>query len=270
MDQRIEFAPVAASGIGHNSHDKGERTVERHLVETYPDIVARFADLELGCTRVPARIESAEEAGLITDFVAQCQSHIRWAESVHKEEKGPFLQGGRVVDRFFKRRCEKLAGLIDGVLEGLKAYYDRAIVAREAAHRASVEAAVAEAERAAVEAVQHRAEAEHLACTAKTAAERQRAANALALADAAETRSLAAAERAQTPLAPVRIEGDYGAVAYLSHSWNFDVVDLDRVPRDYLTVDAEAVRAAIGKAGMRDIPGLKIFRSESLRVRRAV
>jgi hypothetical protein len=270
MDQLVDLAPVATSGIGHNSHDQGERAVERHLAETYRDIVARFTDLELGCSRVPGPIESAAAAGLVTDFVAQCQAHIRRAESVHKHEKAPFLQGGRVVDAFFKRRCEKLGGLIDGVLERLKAYYDRAIADREAAHRALVEAAETEAERAAVEAVQHRAEAEHLACTAKTAADRQRAASALALADAAETRSFAAAERAQTPLAPVRIEGDYGAVAYLTHNWSFDVVDLSAVPRDYLTVNAEAVRAAIGKAGMRDIPGLRIFQSESLRVRGAV
>ncbi len=268
MDQLVDLAPIAA-GIGHNSRESRIDAVEQRLKETYHDLVARFADLELGCGRVPAQIESAEEAGLVADFVAQCQTHIRRAESAHKQEKGPFLRDGRAVDAFFKRRSEKLGSLIDGVLERLKAYYDRAIAEREAAHQAFVDAAEAEAKRAAGEAAQHRAEAERLAQVAANASGRRRAAEILALAEAAAERARAAMVRARTPLAPMRVEGDYGAVAYLTHSWSFDVVDLNEVPRDYLAVNAEAVRTAIGKAGVRDIPGLRIFQSESLRVRGA-
>ena len=44
--------------------------------------------------------------------------------------------------------------------------------------------------------------------------------------------------------------------------------DLDQVPRTFLSLDTEAVRVAIARKGMRDIPGLKIFQSENLRVRR--
>jgi hypothetical protein len=159
MDQFLDRAPVAAGGIGHNRLEKHFDAVEQRLNETYCDLVARFADLELGCGRVP-QIESTEEAGLVADFVAQCQTQIRMAEAAHKEEKSPFLRGGRTVDAFFKRRCERLESLIGGVLERLKAYYDRAISEREAVHRAFVEAAEVEAVRAETDAVEHRAEAD--------------------------------------------------------------------------------------------------------------
>lgn len=65
----------------------------------------------------------------------------------------------------------------------------------------------------------------------------------------------------------MRIQGDYGATAYVTRSWTFEVIDLDQVPRPYLSLNTEAVRAAITKEGMKDIPGLRIFQSESLRVR---
>jgi hypothetical protein len=55
----------------------------------------------------------------------------------------------------------------------------------------------------------------------------------------------------------------------VTRNWTFEVIDLDRVPRTYLSLDTEAVRAAITKKGVRDIPGLRIFQSENLRVRGA-
>jgi hypothetical protein len=67
----------------------------------------------------------------------------------------------------------------------------------------------------------------------------------------------------------VRIQGDYGATAYVTHSWAFEIVDPELVPRYYLTLDSEMIRTAVTKDGVRDIPGLRIFQSEQLRVRGA-
>jgi hypothetical protein len=75
------------------------------------------------------------------------------------------------------------------------------------------------------------------------------------------------ARLAASCLEPVRIEGDYGATAYVTHRWCFEVVDLMEVPRHFLGLDAETVRTAITKDGIRDIPGLRIFQIENLRVR---
>lgn len=40
--------------------------------------------------------------------------------------------------------------------------------------------------------------------------------------------------------------------------WTFEVVDPALVPREYLTVDEKAIRAAV-KAGVREIPGVRIY-----------
>jgi hypothetical protein len=266
VDSLLPLTP-AAPCIGHNQSPEPVEALEHRLAETYAELVARFHNLELGCTRVPEIIDSTEEAGLVADFVAQCQTHIRYAERAHKEEKAPFLNGGRVVDAFFKRRCEKLDAAVDLVLARLKACYDRLVETDAARHAAQLRAAEEEAGRAADEEAQHRAEAERLTREAQTAEKRRRAVQHLALADAAAARAREAALRAATPFDAPRIVGDYGASAYVSHSWSFEVSDLARVPRSYLSLDGEAVRSAITKAGVREIPGLKIFQSENLRVR---
>jgi hypothetical protein len=47
------------------------------------------------------------------------------------------------------------------------------------------------------------------------------------------------------------------------------VVDLDAVPRDYMGLDVEVVRGAINQDAIRQIPGLRIYQSETLQVRGA-
>jgi hypothetical protein len=269
-----QTAPLAelAPGIGHNrSPDPLDpiAALKGRLAVTHRELVARFLDLELSCGRIPNPIDTEEEAGLITDFIAQCQAHLRRAEGAHKEEKAFFLQAGRAVDGFFKRRCETLGDALTPVMVRLKAYRDRVTAAACAQHQATRQVAVEEGRRAAAEAAAHRAEAERLARSAETAEDRRRAAEQLALAEAATERAEAWAREAEAAPVPVRIQGDYGSTAYVTRSWTFVVVDLDQVPRVYLSLDTEAVRAAITKQGMRDIPGLKIFQSENLRVRGA-
>lgn len=53
------------------------------------------------------------------------------------------------------------------------------------------------------------------------------------------------------------VRGD-GAMSYEQTVWKFDVEDLSITPSQYLTIDDAKVKAAI-KAGVRDIPGLKIY-----------
>jgi hypothetical protein len=92
----------------------------------------------------------------------------------------------------------------------------------------------------------------------------------LRLAEEARERAMAAGHEATLPLEPTRLHGDYGSTAYVTRRWSFEVVDLDQVPRDYLSLDVAVVRQAITQDGVRKIPGLRIFRSEALRVRGAL
>jgi len=54
---------------------------------------------------------------------------------------------------------------------------------------------------------------------------------------------------------PVRTES---ATASVTMQWAWEIEDVDKVPREYLTVAPGAVNAAV-KGGVRKIPGIKIF-----------
>jgi hypothetical protein len=266
MDRPLVLAePVPGIGHNHASEPRGAvAPIKGRLESTYRNLVARFIDLELGCSRIPDTIYSEEDAGLVTDFIAQCQVHLRQAEAAHKVEKATFLEGGRTVDGFFKRRCESLSAGLVPVFARLKVYRDWREAEAAERHRTLLEAA----DKDAAQAAEYRVEAQRRALS-KEPEDREQAMQYRALSDAMAESAAARIREAAAWLEPVRIQGDYGATAYVTHSWTFEIIDLEAVPRDYLALNAEIVRAAIAKDGVRDIPGLKIFQSESLRVRGA-
>ena len=53
---------------------------------------------------------------------------------------------------------------------------------------------------------------------------------------------------------------------FVRRSWGFEVVDLDQFPREYMSLDVPVVRDAITQDEIRQIPGLRIFQTEGLRV----
>lgn len=245
------------------------QAISRRLAKTHRELVVRFIDLELGCARVPNPLESDEDAAATTDFIAQCQAHMRKAEVAHKQEKEYFLKAGRMVDGFFKRRCTKLTGALAPVAVRLKAYRDQIAELDAKRHETTRQDSEAEAQRAAEEEAEYRTAANRLAQDARSPAERQRAAEHWLLAEAAATRAAAAQAAATAKPEPTHIRGDYGSTAYVRKFWTFEVVDLDAVPRDYMSLDVDVVREAITKDAVRDIPGLRIYQSETLHVRGA-
>lgn len=48
--------------------------------------------------------------------------------------------------------------------------------------------------------------------------------------------------------------------------WDFEIVDETKIPREFLMPNEKAIRAAI-KAGVRNIPGIRIFQREELAVK---
>jgi len=241
----------AAPGLGHNHPPEPldpTKVLETRLAQTHRELVVRFIDLELGCTRVPNPLQTEADAATATDFIAQCQAHIKSAETSHRQEKEFFLKGGRIVDAFFKRRCAKLASALAPATARLKAYRDEAANRHTEARRAME----AEAERATSEEAEYRAAANRLAHEATSSADRQQAAQQLLLAEEAAARAAAARQAAAFKLEPVRIHGDYGSTAYTRKTWAFEVVDLDQVPREYMSLDVEVVREAINQDSVRD------------------
>ena len=61
------------------------------------------------------------------------------------------------------------------------------------------------------------------------------------------------------------VHSDFGTVS-AKKVWDFDVEDESKVPREFLMVNEKAIRAAV-KAGVRNIPGVKIYQREELAVR---
>jgi len=268
VDQ-LALAYPPLPGIGHNQPPELGDPIDElntRLATSHGDLVARFRDLDLACARVPNPIRSEEDAATVTDFIAECQTHIKKAEAAHRKEKELFLKAGRAVDAFFKRRCEKLSTALTPVVSLLKAYRDEIAETERQRQEEARSAAEAEARRAAAAAEEHRAVAELLAIDAQNFDER-RAAEELRLAEEASERAEMMSRRASATPQPTHIRGDYGAIAYVTRSWTFEVVDLDRVPREYMSLDVEVVRDAITRDGVREIPGLRVFQSEALRVR---
>lgn len=76
----------------------------------------------------------------------------------------------------------------------------------------------------------------------------------------------AKAAQAQAVLPPKTVATAAGA-ATVRKVWTFKVVDLEQVPRAYMTLNETAVRQAI-REDVREIAGLKIYQDETLSVRR--
>jgi hypothetical protein len=49
---------------------------------------------------------------------------------------------------------------------------------------------------------------------------------------------------------------------YTRTDWKYDIMDHNEIPREFLTIDEKKVKASI-KAGVRNIPGLKIYSAET-------
>lgn len=61
------------------------------------------------------------------------------------------------------------------------------------------------------------------------------------------------------------VQGAYGQVQ-AREVWMFKIVDESQIPREYLMPNEKAIRAAV-KGGVRNIPGVLIYKEESLAVR---
>jgi hypothetical protein len=81
-----------------------------------------------------------------------------------------------------------------------------------------------------------------------------------------------AAVSEQGPARVVTASADVAAISTLTHSqvamrrpWVFEVMEVNDVPSEYWTVDEAKIRAAV-KAGVRAIPGVRIFQADQLAV----
>lgn len=61
------------------------------------------------------------------------------------------------------------------------------------------------------------------------------------------------------------VHSDFGSVS-AKKVWDFKIIDPAQIPAEFMMVNEKAIRAAV-KAGVRNIPGVKIYQREELAVR---
>ncbi len=226
----------------------------------YADHLRRRDELLAGVDRFferVKRIEDEDKNARATDFVAQIKLLHTDVEADRERHARPLTTAHRVVQKFFKEETLEPLTKAVGDIQVKMTFYARAKAAearaklererREAQAKADAAAAAAEAS----------LRPSQLEDAARAAKEAEKATRKL---ETATTASLG------------RGRGDSGAVATLRDNWDFEVVDLALVPREFLTLDVARVKAAIA-AGARDsdgapaIPGLKIVNNTRVQVR---
>jgi hypothetical protein len=254
------------------SHNKPPELIDlndpdalRVRLETdYAEMVALFGDREIGIGQVPATIDDDETAQRVTTFVAQqVRALTADAKTAHEREKKPFLACGRVIDNFFLRRIDHLNQTLTPVLRRAENY----IKAKAEAQRRAEEKLRREAEMRRIEAenTARRLEAEKQRAIEE--GERKRAAELQKQRDAAQTEADNARLIEHAAPAPVRVHGDYGSTAYLVERWHADIEDPNLVPKKYWVIDETLIKRDVD-AGIRDIPGIRIYREDQFRIRR--
>lgn len=236
-----------------------------------------------------------DDAGLepVSDHIKDIVKYTKRIEALRTDEKEPYLEGGRIVDSFFKSITKRLddqaASLNKITTKYLKDKSDRereereerARIAREEQRRIAAETQrkldeAAAADRAAREAAA-RAQTLGAARAAEQAqADAERSFKAALESERKEMLASAAVARAerQSAAAPSDMARTRGgaSLATLRTTWEFEIEDAKSIPLDILRphIPAEAINQALRsfiKAGGREIAGVRIFEDSKAMVR---
>ena len=251
--------------IGHNKPPVDLSTLRQTLEDAHGALERRRDELVGAEGRVPS-IDDDDSAGKVGDYIKQIATAIKEAEGARVAAKEPFMEGGRVVDGFFTKGIKDVLDALKRRVEAKLGAYLRAKA--EAERRAREEAA----RKAREEEEARRNAALAAEASARNEAELQAAIEADRVAREAEAQRLNADKEASAKPAELsRTRGDYGSVSSLRTTWEYEVVDFERVPRQYLMLNEAAIKAHV-KARLKnkppaDVPGLRFFESTNAVVR---
>jgi hypothetical protein len=188
-------------------------------------------------------------AGHAADFAKDLKAAVNALDGTRTRIKKPVLHAQRLIDGEAKALSDRVMAAVAEVEARVTAYLR--LKEAEVRRAAEAEAArlAAEAERLAAEAL--RVDGMITAETAIEAFETAQQATELANARALEL---------------TRTRGLGGALTALVDRWTYEVVDMAVMPRGYLMPNDAAIRGSI-KAGVRDIPGLRIFNDSKAMIR---
>ena len=221
-------------------------------------LIARRDELLAAAGRVPTAIADDDVAGKVADQVKQIAAAIKEADGRRIADKEPVLNGGRLIDGFYKKITEPL-DKAKRAIEAVLTVYQREKAAEERRQREAAEKAAREAAEAAEKAAAAQAAVMQTEADLDAAVEAERRA-AQAAADAEKARREADAKAAELHHA----RGDYGAVASLRTEWASKIVDRTTLDleslRSHLALDdlERALRLFV-RAGGRSLRGAEIF-----------
>lgn len=232
---------TALAGIGHNRPP----TIAEEIASRQAGLLADIQ--EVVATELPMMVTSESMAALVSQVGKDATDLVNKVKAAHKAEKEPHLTAGREVDAWQASTLTPLNVFLSECKALVGAWQDK----KEAEERAARDAAARQLALA-------REAAERKALETMTPAAMNRAAD---IAEAAEVAAQAAAA-STADLARVTVGGK--AVAARSAKWTYEVTKLADVPRQYLTINDAAVKAAIaGEHGLREIPGLRIYQAKT-------
>jgi len=217
-------------------------------------------------------VKDDQSLELATTYTTQAKALASTIKKTKDEKKRPYLTVCQALDQFTKQVIDRLDNLQAGINKKITPYLQKKEAERREKERlAAVEAAKIQAE------MDAKAEAER---TAAAEAARQSAIDAGLTKREADAEAIAAA--AMVEAAPVvvaqtteetKVLTETGS-AKLDERWVFDVVNFKEIPDDiYESRRIEIIKAmtpivnAKIKAGMRNIPGLKIYKEVQIKTR---
>lgn len=197
---------------------------ENHLVAPERHL-ATVTDLEAKVNALVVSDQHSFEMG--AEIVGIAKRMLATLEQARKGEVAPLNSQVSAINASYKVVTGRLQPIIKSTDEKMGAYQTRLREAEELARK--------EAEKARVKA------------------------------EAAAAKAVAAGKPAPPPPPPAPVIPQAPAMAATSQggvsmrgTWTFEVKNIDKVPRKYLTIDEAKVKALV-KAGEREIPGLRIY-----------
>jgi hypothetical protein len=203
-------------------------------------------------------IKGAVDAGFVNEVLVATKSLLAEIEAARKQQTKPFKDQAKSIEDQWRGHTASL--------EDLRTMLDRKLLIWTQAEQERIAREQAEARRLQDEAARKEAEAEAARLAALEAGDTARA-EAAAVEIESASQAMTQARMAEPVDAPRGIRSDSGTSG-LVENWTFKVVELDKVPREWLILDEQKVRAAVrGKNGLRNIPGLSIYAEQSLATR---
>ncbi len=230
-------------------------------------------------------IEDAEDAAGATEVIAEIARRLKGLEKERKELVEPINEAKNRVQNLYnglKAPLEEARAILEPKLIAYQEAEEKRIreenearerearekflaeqkrIEDERAEANRVAAEAAEAARAASEALAEQPDPEGEA-KARAAAEEARAAQEALDAQREERASF---ETAAVEVAKPTVKTTGGSFT-VKKVWTGEVADESKVPREYMAVDQKKINAAV-KAGVRDIPGVRIFEKSEGAVR---